>query len=366
MDEGEFLKLVGRLYEVPGDEAAWPGFITEFARALDSDHGHLLLYTGPNRVQWGATKAGADDANTEYQRDYARGDRRTARLFRLADGEAKATTDLMTADEIRRDPLHQEFLAKYDVAHMLAAKSPLGDGRYFLSSVLRSRRYEYTPEEYHRQEQLHPHIRNALRLHLQLLQARGLAQSFEAGLDLLPGGIVLLGANGAVLFANRAARTLLDARDGIRLEQNRLSANLAADRTALQAALARALGKTGPALAAAALVLRATGRPLALRMTPISAHIDLLAHRAAAIVLINDPDRVSNLLPESLAMFGFTPAESRLAVALAAGGSLETYAQETGLSVNTVRSTLKTLFDKTDTHRQGELISLILRANSPV
>ena len=60
-------------------------------------------------------------------------------------------------------------------------------------------------------------------------------------------------------------------------------------------------------------------------------------------------------------MFGFTPAEARVAAEFAAGHDPATIAERLGLSRNTVREQIMRVRAKTDTHRQGELIALVLR-----
>ena len=59
--------------------------------------------------------------------------------------------------------------------------------------------------------------------------------------------------------------------------------------------------------------------------------------------------------------FGLTQAEARIALHLAAGGSIAGYAAAHDVSPATVRSQLKSIFAKTGAHRQGELIGLIGR-----
>jgi DNA-binding CsgD family transcriptional regulator len=57
--------------------------------------------------------------------------------------------------------------------------------------------------------------------------------------------------------------------------------------------------------------------------------------------------------------FGLTPAEARLAVALASRRTLDEYATLAGVSMNTVRSTLKGVFAKTGCNRQSELVLVL-------
>jgi DNA-binding CsgD family transcriptional regulator len=55
------------------------------------------------------------------------------------------------------------------------------------------------------------------------------------------------------------------------------------------------------------------------------------------------------------------PTEARLAVFIAGGDSTEQAADKLGVSRSTVRSQLKAISAKTDTHRQGELVALLTR-----
>jgi len=57
--------------------------------------------------------------------------------------------------------------------------------------------------------------------------------------------------------------------------------------------------------------------------------------------------------------FGLTMAERRLIAQLLAGLSLQQSAQRLGVAYETARSQLKSVFAKTGTHRQGELVALI-------
>lgn len=57
--------------------------------------------------------------------------------------------------------------------------------------------------------------------------------------------------------------------------------------------------------------------------------------------------------------FGLTTAEAELTIALTGGASLSMAAQLRGVSINTVRSQLTSIFDKTGCHRQQDLVRLL-------
>jgi DNA-binding CsgD family transcriptional regulator len=60
--------------------------------------------------------------------------------------------------------------------------------------------------------------------------------------------------------------------------------------------------------------------------------------------------------------FDLTPAEARLVVHLVTGTSLKSSAKALGVSHETVRRQVKSVFRKTGTHRQSELVITVIRA----
>ena len=57
-------------------------------------------------------------------------------------------------------------------------------------------------------------------------------------------------------------------------------------------------------------------------------------------------------------LFDLTPAEARVARAIADGDNIEKIAQGSGIARETVRAQLKNIFAKAGTHRQAELVRL--------
>jgi DNA-binding CsgD family transcriptional regulator len=58
--------------------------------------------------------------------------------------------------------------------------------------------------------------------------------------------------------------------------------------------------------------------------------------------------------------FCLTPAEAQIALGIADGKTLAAIAEARGVSVSTARGQLKFVFAKTGTHRQAELVALLL------
>jgi DNA-binding CsgD family transcriptional regulator len=81
--------------------------------------------------------------------------------------------------------------------------------------------------------------------------------------------------------------------------------------------------------------------------------------QARALVFLTDLAKPPLAMPDRVAaILGLTSAEGRLVAQLVEGRELADAAERLGISVHTARSQLKSVFAKTDTHRQAELVAL--------
>lgn len=78
-------------------------------------------------------------------------------------------------------------------------------------------------------------------------------------------------------------------------------------------------------------------------------------------VFVSDPDQTVAIDQEELQrLLQLTPAEAALVRSLVGGLSLEEASVALSVSLETVRTRLKDVFMKTNTHRQADLIRLVL------
>ena len=168
---------------------------------------------------------------------------------------------------------------------------------------------------------------------------------------------------GSVLDVNPLAKTILAGAD-IRMVDQRLVMRDRRAQSIFNDFLDRMRIATDlDALAVAPIVIRREGRlPIVIRILPVDGAARSPFLGARAILILSGVDESE---AEQLAMlrqaFRLTPSEARIAVCLAAGKSLEEAAQEMAIAQETVRSHLKSIFRKTGTHRQGELVALVAR-----
>ena len=83
------------------------------------------------------------------------------------------------------------------------------------------------------------------------------------------------------------------------------------------------------------------------------------------ILSFDNRAKLRERLVEGAATFGLSKAQMRVADLISAGHDLAGVAAELGVSVNTVRTHLRRMFDKTQTHNQATLIARLLNAQRP-
>jgi DNA-binding NarL/FixJ family response regulator len=109
-------------------------------------------------------------------------------------------------------------------------------------------------------------------------------------------------------------------------------------------------------------VARASGRPLALLVSPLHTGPSFLP-RPCAVVFVTDPDREPRAAAAVLRhLYGLTEREAALADALLRGMNVREAAAALGVSMNTARTFLRFVLRKTGTRRQAELVALMARS----
>ncbi|HKI97290.1 MAG TPA: helix-turn-helix transcriptional regulator [bacterium] len=218
-------------------------------------------------------------------------------------------------------------------------------------------------------ERLYPHVCRALQVGATLGYLGRQATGAQALLDGLPVGVVLIDAYGRPAFFNKRAESLMAAEPRLRLEGGRLVAEGHRDQVALEALLELTVrtGRGQGLHPGGALRLHGlNGRsPLRVLVAPVPASdspLSLLSpRRICAAVLISEPGAPDPLDAAVLRLlYHLTPAEARLAVAVAEGRELTEIAEAFGIARNTARAQLRTIYDKTGVRRQADLVRLLL------
>jgi DNA-binding CsgD family transcriptional regulator len=192
--------------------------------------------------------------------------------------------------------------------------------------------------------------------------ARGSGASPTAALNAMRLPAIALDQNGFVADVNAAADAVFD--NNIRIKDRRLFVSDPDCRTLLNAAIdqLKILPRLNSLVFEPVIVPRTEKLPVILRIWPF----DGLAHRpdqeVRALLTLNAlgprPGPPAAIIAKT---FRLTPSEAKLACIIARGAPPDVAARELKISRETARNQLKSVFAKTDTHRQSELVALLLQ-----
>ena len=210
---------------------------------------------------------------------------------------------------------------------------------------------------------LAPHLRRAALITGILEEERKTRTMFEAVLDAVRSGIVLVDRNGRIIYANPAAQDIVDAADPLRDVHGKLELRGEVVAGQLQLAIDRAadgdipLGRRGIAIPGT----RADGSPFVAHVLPLGDRTVRtgIPGEAVAAVFVADRDEEPQLVIDAATMiYSLTPTEARTFELIVAGHSSAEIARAMAISANTLKWHTRQLFEKTNQHRRTDLVRL--------
>ena len=374
------LQLVDRIYEGAVNPQSWPDILEAITAHFGVSKGRLFTaFVAPDRGGLGISVGVPEAALTKWAARYMPHDiwaQAAVAKGLMREGTAFLGTDLVPEHQFLESIIYKEHLSELGVARLLSAvifdqDSP--GSTTTLLSVYRS--LEGAPFSLAERDEmllLLPHLSRSLGVMYRLRDAELKAVANLAALDPLARAIVLFDRSGAVVHSNISATRLLERVDGLSLaatsEGTRM---LRADSQAVQLAIDEALRLAlhpdelvVPHFSNSIAVNRPSGsRPYVLQVAPLH-HANAFASpqgEPGAIVFISEPDRRVAIDPSALAnLYGITPAEARLAEMLCAGETISGASVQIGISETTAKTQLASLFQKTSTNRQADLVRLLI------
>jgi DNA-binding CsgD family transcriptional regulator len=216
----------------------------------------------------------------------------------------------------------------------------------------------FTPREILTLNRLMAQLRPAAALALRIGTAG--ARNFADGIAAIGEDAVLVGDLGKVIYATPGFERHLGG--AFTLEAARLTATDREGDGRLGALIGRAT-EAGPISKRAGrgfVLPRPDALPLFVRVVPMAGAAHDVFSLARAVVIVTDPERGgSRTFHILIETFGLSAAEARLARRIGRGETLRNIASAERMSVETMRTRLKSVFGKTGTHRQAELALLV-------
>jgi DNA-binding CsgD family transcriptional regulator len=353
------------VYEAVASPAAWPEALEAAASVAGGSAGILLFGLSPGELSPLAT-CGLDEVNPSLLAGSVAG-----ALLRLG---GSPPGDLVTS-ELPSAPLGRDEEAAL-VALGAGGRFGVAVGACLLSEegafaalwLLRPPEERFDSANLEGLREIMPHLTRAMSVHLRVEQAERRAAEARDAFDRVALGAVLVDEGARPILANRAAHRIAAQQDGFVIATDGLRGATPADTHVLQHTIeevARGGAGTGLGLRLSRV---STSRPYEVMVVPVSRGRRWLARRRhTAVVFISDSG-LSFVSPAQLVhdLYGLTPAETRLTLLLLGGQTLREAMAVLGVSRNTAHSQLASVFRKTGTNSQAELVRVLLRGPGAV
>lgn len=343
--------VVDEIYEAAVLPEFWPAVLERVSEAVDC-YGGALFTLGKYGSASCATPSCQPHLTAMMQDGWADRNIRAKRVLELARQEFVTDHDVCTDSEIENHPIYTEFLRPRGIGWSAATHVHGIDDDIAIFSI--DQQYERGPITSGTKaflNELRPHIARAA-----MLAARFRMERVNGTLESLSHLGVPAAAcdcRGRVRLHNRQFEQAADslnvaARDMLRATDRRADRML---RGALDALHDPGAPKSIP-------LITSTGSPMVLHVIPVSLNArDVFQGMDAIIALV--PVNFPNLPFKSLLqnLYDITHAEAKVAEGLLQGLSPKDIAASGGVSVETVRTHVKSLLAKTGSSRQAEFIA---------
>jgi DNA-binding CsgD family transcriptional regulator len=356
----ELQSTVDSIYEAAVIPERWPSILDALAERAGCVGG--ILYTADLRqvFKWTASEAARPLMAAYIAGGWAEKNERLSRTLALRHPGCVTDYDLFSQEELEREPSYVEFFRPNGFGWVTGTAILMPSGDYAVYTFERLlKKGPVGTDEVSALNQIRPHLARAalLATRLQLEQARAVADALAA-----------VGLPSAVLA--RGGR-LLAANDLLERMKKQIAFHahnqLAFVEPTAQSLFALALEDLGR-IRVKSIPLRAVDDdpPCVAHLLPVKGAAHDIFSRAEAVLVVTPLIASKTISTDILSgLFDLTPAEARLAGRLAEGRTLSEIAGERAISLETLKSQLKTVFAKTGTRRQSELIGLLAAASLP-
>jgi DNA-binding CsgD family transcriptional regulator len=378
LSQQRFEQLVNLTYETLEDRQAWRTLLESLDEALDTRAVHMLGFDHAHGAL--SYSDGADMApqiDMEYVRKYQFIDPRKALMQRLGPDEWMHCHEHFDERFVASDPFFQEFLIPNDGRYASACKLHEDESAtVLLAFIRRERDGVLPPEAIEFVDRLRPHLMRACRIGIKHFVYSAQALVGYALVDKLNQPVILLTPNGKLVHQNSAARQLLKSTSLIKVVDGELVLparyrNEFFQRCAhLEDEVRFADGQVqDPGFTSLHLTNEPGTAPDAMYgffTTLVPERVmGSFGMRPLVMLFLYHPQSAQHVDSSLLvAAFGLSQAECRVALMLADGMQLKNIADALGVQYDTVRKQLLSIYQKTSTNRQPELVRLLLHLPS--
>jgi DNA-binding CsgD family transcriptional regulator/PAS domain-containing protein len=361
---------IGSIYDATYDPTRWTAAIGNLENLF---HGSKACFgrSGPG-IQTNDIVATSPDP--EFQRSFLeerafQANAYTDALIAAPVGMVYRDHALVGGDTLKRTRFWNEWMVPQDMYGGLGCKVLQSGPSCWYFDVQRGRGQEhFEADDAELLRLIVPHLARAAEIRRKFQSAQHLASTFSQ----LPFGVVVVDGHMRIATVNARAEAILRSPDsGLLCKSGHLFAGDAGSMALLQKLVAHACSMRDdviPGVGGDLLIRtrrRGTGADLGISVGPLANGIEALpfaGHHAAIFIREVSLELPAGFSEQVRAFFDLTPKEASLAASLASGVTLKEAAADAHIRISTARSYLDSIFLKTGTHQQSQLVALLKSA----
>ncbi len=360
-------ELIELLYDTARKPVLWDVFMQRLVDVMGSRSARLLVMNRKADVVERSFKVAIDDHyHQQYVDYYVNCCPWRPELSSKPAGRLYSTyLDFScTQKTFQKSEFFNDWARPQDITHGICGTIHTGHTNTIQLLVQRTKgQSHFSRQETHFVNALVPHMQRAFELAGQFQQAEAI--SMAVGQSTLP--FMLLGEKGRILFTSQKAESLIAAEPNLDIRQHCLSSGNHRFINQLTLLIQTVVSSTNGEWHTSGGTLQLSRRekmPLTVMVTPVGSNQGNALfpfQRSFAALFFYDPEAEITLRRDLLeSYYGLTPTEAKVAELLAQGNDLTRIASRNQTTLHTVRNQLKSIFAKTSTSRQAELVSQLL------
>lgn len=372
--ESDHHELISLLYDGITNKQGFFPFLRKFVEVFEGHSASFAIYDTLENSLLGAWTFNIPDEALEFYAEHV--SHRDALIQTALEVRKQGQLRFVASnldlgpdrERIRKETRAEEWLESYGADEAVGAIAFL-DGNYlnFFGMQRSAVQPAFTREELSLFNRFLPHVNRSIDLYTRLLRGGGQPTAEQLALNHVNRGLLVVDTTYRVVFKNALADEILEKSVGFKLNESGVVSYqdpAGANQFSYLLTLAVNASLEGRDIEDGVFHVRRRNINLTVVISALQGADDSVAERGGVLISIYDWNHQPALNTELVkTLFGLTEAELRVAEALLCGNSLVEIANTLNRSRETVKTHLNALFRKTDTRRQGELISLLSRSS---
>ncbi len=358
-------RLIGLIYDAASDNRRWVYVLKEMQQSLNAKVVNWSEFDFKRKEGKILDSIGYDQLYLRsYTEKYAPINKWLQEQWYISPDKVSLGEEILTEAQLIQTKFYAEWLKPQGLFHRICAVVKQEDQRVFYLEALRSKAkgpYDYQAKLY--LSSLLPHLQQAMQRNNYFWQLAVLKDV----IDSWPCALLAVDKDARPLIMNRAAEQIVHDQNIFCPNLDRLSLTGLKSASRFHELIANAASSTsanGSQAGEVMIIPRRNNRlPIWAVVVPLSRKLRSVVCQEGeiALVYIYLPE-FGGVLQETMlkAFFGLTPAEQRLVLLIIEGCRLDEVAERLSISKNTVRTHMKSIYCKTKTDCQTDLVRLLL------